>query len=65
MQPDLLHALNLTFFNKRDDLNFLVVHFPSMCSNIQTAPVETMFGSMGIAFMNIVILYRVSITNEH
>ena len=33
-------------FNKRDDFNFLV-NFPSICSNIQTAPVETMFGSIG------------------
>ena len=34
-------------FNKRDDFKFLFVNFPSMCSNIQTAPVESMFGSIG------------------
>jgi hypothetical protein len=41
------------------------VNFPFICSNIQTAPVEMMFGSMGIALINLVILYRVCVTNEH
>ena len=46
-------------FNKRDDFDFLAINFPLIRSNIQTAPVEMMVGFMGIAFMNLVILYRV------
>ena len=46
-------------FNKRDDFDFLVLNFSFIRSNIQPAPVEMMIGFMGIAFMNLVIIYRV------